>query len=128
MDTQAKVKEFHTAFNQPVRTTPNLPNEAEQELRIELIREEFEEYQQAVKDQDIVEIADALGDLAYVVFGAALHYGIDLNAVIEEIHRSNMSKLDANGKPIHRADGKAMKGENFFPPDLAKVLGVKPGS
>jgi predicted HAD superfamily Cof-like phosphohydrolase len=122
MDVQQKVKEFHQAFKMPDRNTPGIPDEQEQQLRQDLIDEEVEELREAIANQDIVEIADALGDIAYVVFGAALHYGIDLNAVIEEIHQSNMSKLAADGQPIYREDGKALKGPNYFPPDLAKVL------
>jgi predicted HAD superfamily Cof-like phosphohydrolase len=115
-----QVAAFHRAFGHPIAAAPTV--QARKALRVELIREEFKEFQDAVAVNDIVGIADALGDLAYVIAGAALEFGIPLEEVIEEIHRANMSKLGADGKPITRADGKSLKGPNYTPPDIAGVL------
>lgn len=139
-DVQAKVRQFHTAFGQPVRDTPTTEvDDGLRDLRVELIREEFEEYARAVYGPkcrvsvsypvdsdhapDIIEIADAMGDIAYVLYGAALVYGIDLAPVVSDIHYSNMSKLDPEtGEALYRADGKVKKGSDYFPPNLAFVL------
>ncbi len=91
-------------------------------MRIELIREEFEEFKQAVANEDVVAIADALGDIVYVAYGAAITYGIDLDAVLREIHRANMSKLGPDGSPVLRQDGKVLKGDGYFPPDIRNTL------
>lgn len=120
------VREFHETFGAPIREVPNadIPP-AEARLRFALIDEELGEYFEAINAKDIVEIADALGDLLYVVYGAALTYGIDLDAVVDEIHDSNMSKLGEDGKPIYReGDMKVLKGPNFRQPDIARVLGL----
>lgn len=122
MSIQNKVREFHETFGAPVAETPRLILKDRADLRVELIREETDELRDAILDADLVGVADALGDLAYVVYGAAVEYGIDLNEVIGEIHRSNMSKLDENGEPIYREDGKILKGPGFFEPRLAEVL------
>ena len=92
------------------------------ELRYELIREELEEMREALDTKDLVGIADALADLLYVVYGAGHSFGLDLDACFNEVHRSNMSKLDKNGKPIYREDGKVLKGEDYSPPDLKSTL------
>lgn len=119
------VREFHETFGHPVADEPNLNVDRErEELRVELIREEWEELQEAVADNDVVAIADALGDLEYVINGMALEYGIDLPAVVAEIHRSNMTKLGPDGKPIYREDGKILKSEAYEQPDLRRVLGL----
>lgn len=117
-----KVKEFHEAFNHPVRTQPMIPDMNEQILREDLIDEEFKELKRAMVNDDIVEVADAIGDLLYVVYGAALVCGINADKVFDEVHKSNMSKLGDDGKPIYREDGKILKGENFKKPDIAKVI------
>lgn len=93
-------------------------------MRHEIMREENEEYREACEKGDLVAIADALGDLLYVLCGTIIAHGLQghITAVMEEIHRSNMSKLDANGHPILRADGKIMKGDHYFPPDLGQIL------
>ena len=122
-DPGALVREFHEAFglihnDQP---TLNLPNGIPA-LRQDLLAEEVEEYETAVARRDLVGIADALADITYVVYGTALTYGIDLDAVLVEVHRSNMSKLGASGRPLYRQDGKVMKGSNYSPPDIAGVL------
>jgi len=94
------------------------------ELRFNLMKEENEEYLEAVQNNDIVEIADALGDMLYILCGTILEHGLQhkIEAVFDEIQRSNMSKLDANGQPIYRADGKVLKSELYFKPDIAKIL------
>ena len=119
-----QVEEFHRTYGMPVKDYPILAPRTRAQLRLSLIYEETLEFATAIEEQDIVEVADALGDLIYVVIGAALEYGIPIDSVVEEIHRSNMSKLDENGKPIYREDGKVLKGPNYFPPDIKKVLGV----
>jgi predicted HAD superfamily Cof-like phosphohydrolase len=91
-------------------------------LRRKLIREEFKELMKALEEEDIVGIADGLADLTVVVYGTALSYGIDLDRVMQEVHRSNMSKLGEDGKPIYREDGKVLKGPYFSPPDILHVL------
>lgn len=86
------------------------------------MEEEFGELIQAVAQRDLVAIADALADIVYVAYGTALTYGVDLDAVLHEVHRANMSKLDADGRPIRRADGKVLKSDRYSPPDVAAVL------
>lgn len=115
------VREFHEAFGLPVGEELPPPTDL-RHLRVRLLAEEYAEYDEAEDRDDRVEIADALADMVYVIYGTALTYGIDLDAVIEEVHRSNMSKLGIDGKPIHREDGKVMKGPGYFRPDIAAVL------
>lgn len=116
MTISQQVREFHKTYSQPIRTIPTI-NVPERKLRLDLILEEVKELQDALEADDIVEVADALGDIAYVVFGAALTFGIPLDEIIDEIHRSNMSKLGADGKPIYReSDRKVLKGESYFAP------------
>lgn len=121
-----KVKEFHEVFKIGNRETPEV-NVSEQEymLRFNLLKEENEEYLEACKSGDLAEVADALGDQLYIVFGTILRHGLHhkIEEVFDEIHRSNMSKLDEEGKPIFREDGKIMKSSNYFKPDIKKVLG-----
>ena len=114
--------DFMTAFGQEVLTEPTLPSAHLAKLRLELIREEFEELTVATNAMDIVEIADALTDILYVVYGAGHAFGIDLDECYQEVHRSNMSKLGADGKPIYREDGKILKGPNYFHPNLKDIL------
>lgn len=118
------VREFHLAFGIPIRTDPT-PDIGEADLRVRLLREEVCEYETAVSAGDVVELADGLADIVYVVYGTALAHGIDLDAVLEEVHRSNMSKLGEDGKPLFRPDGKVLKGSGFFRPDIASVLGLR---
>lgn len=115
-----KVAEFMNAFGQTVETEPTWTSVSE--LRYELIREELEELREALDGKDIIGVADALTDLLYVVYGAGHSFGISLDKCFEEVHNSNMSKLGADGKPIHREDGKVLKGPNYWKPDLKKVL------
>ena len=111
------------AFGQKVELEPTWPDFSTRELRLELISEEFSELAQAIDDRDMIQIADALTDLLYVVYGAGHAFGIDLDECFQEVHSSNMSKLGPNGKPIHREDGKVMKGPGYFEPDLEGILG-----
>lgn len=123
------VAEFHRTFGQPVFTEPQLQvPEDLVKLRVDLLREEFEEYLAAVEANDIVEIADALGDMQYIINGTALTYGIDLDAVHAEIHRSNMSKLGPDGVVHRRADGKVLKPETYEAPQLVSVLLAQDGT
>lgn len=123
MSSYEKVKEFMNAFGHPVLDTPTLiEDEAWEAMRLGLIEEEFNELKEAVAARDLVAIADALGDLEYVINGMALGTGIDLPAVVEEIHRSNMTKLGEDGQPIYREDGKILKGDSYEPPNLEAVL------
>jgi predicted HAD superfamily Cof-like phosphohydrolase len=111
-----------TTFGQPIRSTPTFPAKEEALLRIELIREELMELEVAVIENNMVEIADALTDILYVTYGAGYTYGIDLDVCFNEVQRSNMSKLDENGKPIYRNDGKILKGVHYSEPDLVSVI------
>ncbi|MBM3917256.1 MAG: hypothetical protein FJ349_06525 [Sphingomonadales bacterium] len=119
------VAQFHDAFgiqnNQLPTSTLSV---ADVQLRYDLMKEENEEYLEAAKNGDIVEITDALGDQLYILCGTILRHGLQykIEEVFEEIQRSNMSKLDADGKPIYRADGKVLKSELYFKPDIAKIL------
>ena len=114
--------DFMNAFGQEVLTEPTLPDPNLAKLRLELIREEVEELNVGIEGMDIVEIADALTDILYVVYGAGHAFGIDLDECYHEVHRSNMSKLGEDGKPIYREDGKVMKGPNYFHPNLKDIL------
>lgn len=119
------VKEFHSVFKIGSREEPaGTIDEAEYMLRHRLMQEENDEYLEACKRGDLVEIADALGDKMYILFGSILKHGLQhkIEEVFDEIHRSNMSKLDDKGQPIFREDGKIMKSNNYFKPDIRKVL------
>ena len=118
------VGDFMEAFGQMVELEPTWPDFNTRELRLDLIQEELDELAQAMEDRDMVQIADALTDLLYVVYGAGHAFGIDLDECFQEVHSSNMSKLGPNGKPIHREDGKVMKGPGYFEPDLESILGA----
>ena len=117
-----KVKEFMTTFGQEVKTSAEFPENKIVELRKKLIDEEFNELKDAIKDNDIVEVADALTDILYVTYGAGHAFGINLDKCFEEVQNSNMSKLGENGKPIYNEHGKVMKGPNYFKPDLTKFI------
>jgi predicted HAD superfamily Cof-like phosphohydrolase len=117
-----KVGVFMKTFGQEVKTKAELSNDKINELRISLINEELEELKKAVKDNDILEVADALTDILYVVYGAGHAFGIDLDKCFNEVQESNMSKLDSDGKPIYNESGKVMKGPNYFKPKLNKFL------
>lgn len=117
-----KVKEFHETYGAYISEESKLPDPSIRELRKALLQEEFDEYMKAEEDNDLVEIADALGDMMYIIYGTAISYGIPLDDIFNEIHASNMSKLGEDGKPIRREDGKILKGPKFFRPDIAKFL------
>ncbi len=119
------VGDFMEAFGQKVELEPTWPDFNTRELRIELIAEELDELSDAVADRDMIQIADALTDLLYVIYGAGHAFGIDLDECFKEVHNSNMSKLGPNGRPIHREDGKVMKGPGYFEPDLEGILGAQ---
>lgn len=119
------VREFHEAFGVEIRDAPGIPDNATECLRYDLIDEESAEALDALCGDDVAAIARELADLVYVTYGAALAYGIDLDRVIAEVHRANMSKLGADGKPVFRSDGKVLKSENFSPADVAGVLGIE---
>lgn len=121
----AAVKEFHEAFGLGIRTYPKAHlGEPKNLLRYKLMREENEEYLEAANNDDLVEVADALGDMLYILCGTIIEHGLQykIEEVFNEIQRSNMSKLDTNGKPIYREDGKVLKGSNYFKPDIEKIL------
>lgn len=127
MDQYTKVKEFQTIFKSHVSENPILPNIEERDLRKRLLEEEYNEYLEGENNNDIVEIADALGDMLYIIYGTAVSYGLPINEIFNEIHASNMSKLDENGNPIFREDGKILKGKNYFKPDLKSIIESKNG-
>jgi len=116
------VKDFMRAFKQTVADAPAFPESDVVDLRYDLIQEEVFELSEAIDEMDIVAVADALTDILYVTYGAAAAFGIDLDACFKEVHRSNMSKLDANGQPIYREDGKVMKSELYSKPNLEPIL------
>jgi predicted HAD superfamily Cof-like phosphohydrolase len=118
------VKDFHQAFGQRVGENPELPSKEERELRRKLLAEEYTEYVVAEYHNDIVEIADALADIIYIAAGTAVSYGIPLDRIFTEVHRSNMAKL-VDGKVIRRSDGKVQKPDGWTPPDIKNILATK---
>jgi predicted HAD superfamily Cof-like phosphohydrolase len=116
------VGDFMQAFGQDVEEGPTWPDFSTRELRLELIREEYEELEEAIENRDLVAVADALTDLLYVVYGAGHTFGLDLDDCFDEVHASNMSKLGPDGLAMKRQDGKVLKGPNFFEPDLESIL------
>ena len=116
------VKTFMETFGQMVKTKPQFPDEKTMQLRFDLIKEELNELELAMKTKDLKEVADALTDILYVTYGAGYAYGIDLDKCFKEVHRSNMSKLSEDGKPIYNEFGKVMKGPNYFKPNLKQYL------
>ncbi len=116
------VKKFMEVFGQEVKTKAEFPSDKIVKLRYDLIREELDEFDQALKDKDLKEVADSLTDILYVTYGAGHAFGIDLDKCFDEVQRSNMSKLDEDGKPIYNENGKVMKGPNYFQPDLGKFI------
>ncbi len=120
------VKEFHTAFKLGQSESPKADlGESKNKLRYNLMKEENEEYLEAVQNNDLIEIADALGDMMYILCGTIIEHGLQhkIEEIFDEIQRSNMSKLDTDGQPIYREDGKVMKGPNYFKPNFSKILG-----
>jgi len=116
------VKKFMEVFGQEVKTKAEFPSDKIIKLRLNLIQEELDELDQALKNKDLKEVADALTDILYVTYGAGHAFGIDLDKCFEEVQRSNMSKLGENGKPIYNEKGKVMKGPKYFQPDLNKFI------
>ena len=117
-----KVKTFMNTYGQEVKERATFPENKIVQLRIDLIEEELNELKEAVKNNDIVEVADALTDILYVTYGAGHSFGVDLDKCFDEVQRSNMSKLGVDGKPIYNESGKVMKGPDYFAPDLKKII------
>ena len=116
------VKKFMETFGQMVRTKPQFPDEKTMQLRYNLIKEELNELEHAMKTKNLKEVADALSDILYVTYGAGYAYGIDLDKCFKEVQRANMSKLDKDGKPIYNEKGKVMKGPNYSEPNLKQFI------
>ena len=119
------VTEFHKAFRLVVNNSPTIDiDESTMNLRFTLMDEENKEYLEAIKNNDMIEVADALGDMLYILCGTIITHGMQdvIDKLFEEIQRSNMSKLGNDGKPIYRKDGKVLKGPNYFKPNIAKIL------
>jgi len=117
-----KVGTFMKTFGQEVKTKASFSTDKINNLRLELIREELSELTEAMKNKDLLEVADALTDILYVTYGAGHAFGINLDKCFDEVQNSNMSKLDKNGKPIYNELGKVMKGPKYFKPDLSKFI------
>lgn len=117
-----KVGDFMEAFGQEVLYVPTMPDFNLSALRLDLITEEVQELQDALANKSMVDIADALTDILYVVYGAGHAFGIDLDDCFHEVHSSNMTKLGEDGRPIYREDGKVLKGPNYREPDLAPYV------
>jgi len=116
------VKKFMETFGQEIREKASFPNDKITSLRYDLIKEELDEFKEAIDKRDIKEVADALTDILYVTYGAGHSFGIDLDKCFEEVQNSNMSKLGKDGKPIYNEKGKVMKGPNYFKPNLSKYV------
>ena len=117
-----KVGIFMKTFGQEVKDNPSFSTDKINKLRIDLIKEELEELTEAMKNKDLLEVADALTDILYVTYGAGHAFGIDLDKCFGEVQNSNMSKLGDDGKPIYNEFGKVMKGPNYFKPNLIKYI------
>ena len=117
-----KVRVFMKTYGQEVKDKAGFSDAKTNKLRIDLIKEELEELTEAMQDENLLEVADALTDILYVTYGAGHAFGIDLDKCFEEVQSSNMSKLGDDGKPIYNGAGKVMKGPNYFKPDLSKYL------
>ena len=117
-----KVRLFMKTYGQEVKDKAGFSDAKTNKLRIDLIKEELEELTEAMQNENLLEVADALTDILYVTYGAGIAFGIDLDKCFEEVQNSNMSKLGEDGKPIYNKAGKVMKGPNYFKPDLSKYL------
>ena len=117
-----RVRKFMETFGQEIKEKAQFPNEKITSLRHDLIKEELDELKEAMDNNDIKEVADALTDILYVTYGAGHALGINLDKCFEEVQNSNMSKLSSDGKPIYNDNGKVMKGPNYFKPDLTKFI------
>ena len=122
MSNFSKVGIFMKTFGQDVKNKPSFSTDKINKLRIDLIKEELDELTEAMKNKDLLEVADALTDILYVTYGAGHAFGINLDKCFEEVQNSNMSKLDQNGKPIYNDSGKVMKGPNYYKPNLLKFV------
>ncbi len=116
------VKKFMETFGQEVKLKAEFPSDKIVKLRYELIKEELDEFEMALKDKNLKEVADSLTDILYVTYGAGHAFGIDLDKCFDEVQRSNMSKLGSDGKPIYNENGKVMKGPKYFEPNLLQFL------
>ena len=118
------VQDFHIKFEVPYKHQPEMPSKERCALRYKLLKEELEEFKDACDKEDMVEASDALVDLAYILFGSVIEFGLQdkFEEMFEEVQRSNMSKLGEDGKPVKREDGKVMKGPHFFKPNLKAIL------
>jgi predicted HAD superfamily Cof-like phosphohydrolase len=116
------VRKFMETFGQEIKEKASFPNDKITSLRYDLIKEELDEFKEAIEKKDIKEVADALTDILYVTYGAGHAFGIDLDKCFEEVQNSNMSKLGADGEPIYNENGKVMKGPNYFKPNLNQFL------
>jgi len=117
-----KVGIFMKTFGQEVKSKPSFSTDKINKLRIDLIKEELDELKEAMDNDDLLEVADALTDILYVTYGAGHAFGINLDKCFDEVQNSNMSKLSENGEPIYNESGKVMKGPNYFKPDLTKFV------
>ena len=117
-----KVKTFMNTYGQEIRDKASFPDKKIVQLRIDLIQEELNELKDAITNNDIIEVADALTDILYVTYGAGHSFGINLDKCFDEVQDSNMSKLDENKQPIYSENGKVMKGPNYYPPNLKKII------
>ena len=117
-----KVKTFMETFGQDIKSKPSFSSEKINDLRYNLIKEELDELKQAIDRKDLLEVADALTDILYVTYGAGHSFGINLDLCFAEVQRSNMSKLDDEGKPIYNEHGKVMKGSNYTKPNLKQFI------
>ena len=120
-----KVKTFMNTYGQEVKNTPEFPDSKIVQLRIDLIQEELNELKEAINNNDIIEVADALTDILYVTYGAGHSFGVDLDSCFNEVQNSNMSKLGDDGKPIYNESGKVMKAPNYFKPNIKKIIGLE---
>jgi predicted HAD superfamily Cof-like phosphohydrolase len=120
------VTQFHLLYGAHIEEKPTLDiPESLVLMRVALIQEEFKELLEAIAEKDLIEFADALADMVYVIYGFAVTTGVNLDRVLAEVHRSNLSKLGEDGEPIYREDGKVLKGPNWRPPDIKEVLGLE---
>ena len=117
-----KVGIFMKTFGQEVKSKPSFSTDKINKLRIDLIKEELDELKEAMNNNDLLEVADALTDILYVTYGAGHAFGINLDKCFDEVQNSNMSKLDEKGNPIYNESGKVMKGPNYFKPNLSKFV------
>ena len=117
-----KVKAFMNTYGQDIKEKASFPEDSIVQLRVDLIEEELNELKEAIKNNDIVEVADALTDILYVTYGAGHSFGVNLDKCFDEVQRSNMSKLGEDGNPIYNDSGKVMKGPNYSVPDLKKII------